>query len=102
MAAVDDAQARRRRELRPVGGARQPVKVVPINLILDLQMSRTNHNACTLPPEERVVGGSAVHEPVGDDGGRVADGDAHRVLRPLQDQRVSLVVPHKQLKQELN
>ena len=30
VAAVDDAQTRRRRELRPVGGARQPVKVVPV------------------------------------------------------------------------
>ena len=46
--------------------------------------------------------GAAVHEAVGDDGGRVADGDAHRILRPLQDEWVRLVVAHQQLQVEVD
>ena len=74
-------------------------------------------------PQELVVGRARVHQPwgrgeegshghaghgdddddellatVGDDGGGVADGDAHRVLGLLQDQGIRLVVPGERVK----
>merc|ERR1719422_243915 len=52
VAAVDDAQGGGGGHLGPVGGAAQPVQVVA---------------------EELVVGRPGVHQPVGNDGGRVAD-----------------------------
>ena len=46
--------------------------------------------------------GAAVHEPVGDDGGRVAHADPHRLLGLVEDLQVGVVVPHEELQVEVD
>mmetsp|Transcript_34942 Transcript_34942/g.58742 ORF Transcript_34942/g.58742 Transcript_34942/m.58742 type:complete len:200 (+) Transcript_34942:2025-2624(+) len=81
MPAVDHTQPGGGAKLRPIGGTREPLQVLP---------------------EEGVYGGPCVHERVGEDGRRVA----HRVARlngildPLQDEQIGMVVAREKLQVE--
>ena len=50
--------------------------------------------------KEGVMGSAAVHEAVGNDCARVADGHSDSVLGLLEDQQVGLVVADQELKRE--
>src|SRR5262249_1265695 len=48
-------------------------------------------------PQKLVAGGTAVHEGVGDEGGRVAHGDADGLLGLLENEHVGVVAANQEL-----